>query len=169
MTAFDSTVSGATSTSYIDVASADAYFGARRNADAWTSLTATADKQLALMAATQRLEQLKYCGTRTTSAQRLKWPRYGLVDDDNWPYPHTAIPRPVVEATCEMALHLLNSGADDPLIETGLENLRTLAAGGGLSLGFRDDTVPGALPVQVRRLLRGMIEGGDGRARLVRG
>ncbi|HET8777975.1 MAG TPA: DnaT-like ssDNA-binding protein [Candidatus Limnocylindria bacterium] len=164
---FDATVGGPAANSYVAVADADDYFGGRLNASAWTAASATT-KQQALATATSRLEQLTFVGSRVTTAQRLAWPRYGAESVDGDLYASDAIPRPVFEATCELALDLLNAGTTDRLAPTGLEPFSALSVG-AVSLSLRDDAPQaGELPPQVQRLLAPLLDTASGATRLVR-
>jgi hypothetical protein len=177
----DATVGGAAANSYADQASANSYFEGRRNADAWTAASSTAggERDQALVAACARLEQEAYAGYRSTLTQALRWPRRYVVDPDP-PVGGTAldtspvgyylsdaqVPVAVKRAQYELALHLLNYGATDPLAPTGLEQFDSL------SVGAIDLTpaaqVAGALPPQVLRLLRPLLLSAPGTVRLRR-
>ena len=62
---FDSTLGGKDATSYIPVSTADAIFSNSLQNSEWAALT-TAQKQTALMAATESLEVLTFLGDRCT-------------------------------------------------------------------------------------------------------
>ena len=160
---FDSTPGGSAANSYASVSEASTYFDARRNADAWAGAS-NADRELALCAAAQRLEQLDFKGAREASTQRLKWPRSGVCVDGV--DVAGTVPDVVKFAQCELALELLNAGTTDPLAETGLE------AFAALSLGAIDlrvaPRVAGALSPQVARIVRPVLAAARG-TRLVRG
>lgn len=181
--AFDGAAGSATANSYVALSDAVAYFEARMNTGPWDAADQST-RERALAAATQRLEQELYVGVRATAAQRLKWPRSYAPDPDNraasigtvdaptggWAYyPNDAVPRPVQEAASELALVLLAGSGTDPLALTGLEGFERLAVG-SLDITPRVDApVPGALPPQVLRLLRGLLTTSTGTTRLVRG
>lgn len=163
-----------TANSYCDEDFASDYFDARLNSAAWS-----ADPTLqptALVMATNRLEQEKYLGTRTTTTQALKFPRVGITDDDGATLDPDVVPLVVKQATCELALALLIAGTSDPTAGTGLEQFSSLAVS-SIRLDLRAPVashsdnpalypeVPGdpantiavnryQLPFQVQRLLR---------------
>jgi hypothetical protein len=163
--------------SYCDEDFASNYFDGRLNSDAWS-----ADPSLqptALVMATNRLEQEKYKGTRTTQAQALKFPRIGVTDDDGLALNPDLVPLDVQKATCELALALLQAGSSDITAGTGLEQFKSLAVS-SIRLELRDPTasksdspalypqIPGdpantvavnryQLPYQVQRLLRSFL------------
>jgi hypothetical protein len=170
MTLID-TAKAADANSYCSDAFAQAYFDARLNATAWSG---AGDKQeTALLMACARMEQEKYKGTRTTTAQALKFPRIGLVDDDGLAVDPDVVPLVVKQAQCEYALDLL---IGDTTRGTGLEQFKSLAVS-SIRLDMRDPitsqsnnpnlypAVPGdpattlavnraQMPMQVQRLLR---------------
>lgn len=111
MAAFDPTLGGSTATSYVDVATADAYFAGTASETDWLALT-QAEKEASLMASTSSLEVLDYNGTRCDPStddpllpQALKWPRSGITCD-GVTVTCAALPRPMMQATCLLALEL---------------------------------------------------------------
>lgn len=166
----DATPKGVNSNSYATRAEADAYFDGRMNAGAWTAAV-NATKDLALVAATSRLEQEKYKESRTDSAQRLQWPRAYVPTPDNsyisW-YDPNVVPRPIKEACFELALAFLNAGTVDTLAETGLEGYDSVTIG-PLSIDITKSFKGGQLPPNVARLLRGLVTSLGGSVNLVRG
>lgn len=103
----DATLAGASSNSYITVATATAYFDNRLDTTDWTSASAD-NKAASLITATTWLESLDYYGTRATTTQSLKWPRIDWTCD-SVEIDATAIPRDVQAATAETALALLKN------------------------------------------------------------
>lgn len=107
------------STSYVDVADADAYHTDRGNT-AWTDAD-TDLKQQALIRATQALDQYgleRYIGTRSTSTQALEWPRTDAVDRNGFTL--TGIPVAVKQATYDAGLaELTTPYALTPTLERG--------------------------------------------------
>lgn len=98
--------------SYASVASADAYYSQRGNAD-WAALT-TAAKESALILATDYLEATyteAWKGERVSGTQALSWPRYDVIVD-GYELISNALPIKLVHACIELALRA-NSG---PLI-----------------------------------------------------
>jgi len=103
-----------TETAYCTVAEAEVYFSGRLGADAWDDAVST-DKSKALITATRMIDRLNYIGIRTSELQSLQFPR----NDD------TSIPTDIKNATCELALALLDGV--DPDLE--YENLSMVAQG----------------------------------------
>jgi hypothetical protein len=112
-----------TANSYVSVASADEYFNARENSNAWTDITSTAmggttaertTKENLLIQSTRELDynlrfsQGKYnLGIEGQDTyQRLEFPRSGNVDANS----NLFLPDEVKFATYEQALWVLNRG-----------------------------------------------------------
>ena len=164
---FNATPSGAASNSYVSVEDAQAYFDGRLNVGPWTAANQLT-KETALVAATARLEQESFRGWRFDDAQRLKWPRDGVIDEDGVAFAPAVIPDRVKFATCELALHMLTAGTTDTQAPTGLEAFKALSVG-SIELTLRDfPETPGGLPATVVRWLRGLLASSGG-IRLVRG
>lgn len=123
------TAGSASANTYVLQADATTYFGNQLNVSAWTA-AATGVKDQALLTATAILDRVKWAGTKASSTQALAFPRTNcptreydagadvvasdFVDEANLYYSDSAIPDPIVRATCELALVLLNAGTADP-------------------------------------------------------
>ncbi len=109
--------------SYITVADADAYMDTRLYATAWA--VTDSDKEKALKMATRAIDRITLRGIKKTIAQDLAFPRCYLWGDKILiPDPddtllgikrgaylcETEVPQPVLDATCEEALALLDRG-----------------------------------------------------------
>ena len=152
------TAKSASANSYVTLAEAEAYFVGRSGTTSWDNET-TDNKNRALVTATNRLEQVDYHGTPTDSSQRLKWPRVGTYDLDGRYHDQDTIPRPIQEATYEVALALVNG--DLELKDSGLEGFRSTKVG-PLAVEPYHGYEAGSLPRQVRRLLQGLMVGMSG-------
>jgi len=106
--------------SYSTVSEADLYFEDRLDAAAWTSAGNDLKGQ-ALITATRMLDNMRWVGVASSETQKLAFPRTGeyfdprlgidvALDEDE-------VPERVVNATYEIAYHLLNN--DGLLDETG--------------------------------------------------
>lgn len=160
--AFDATVGGAASTSYVSVAAAEEYFLGRLNATAWDNAS-DADAEAALMMATAWLDREPYYGAPASTTQRLQWPRWGApsLSPTSWGFlSATTIPDCIVAATCELALTLLTD--PERLEDNVFQNLRI----GSLDMTPRVGAVP-TIPSQVRRLIASVRVAGMG-TRVVR-
>ena len=97
---------------YASTLDGDAYYDGHLYAAAWTAAT-NANKEKALVMATRLIDsQYQFGGTRTKSAQALQWPREDCRDPDadGWnggTVASNAVPKSVVDATCEMARELI--------------------------------------------------------------
>lgn len=101
-------------TPYITIADATIYFSERLHTEVWDEASNT-DRLKALIMATRTIDKLNFIGDKTDSAQTLQFPRGG---DSN-------VPDAIKEATCEVALRLLD-GID---IDMEIENVRTNSSG----------------------------------------
>lgn len=160
----DATVGGANANSYVTRAAASEYFARRLRTSAWDG-AADDDKDLALMTAASRLDQEDFNGYRSTNEQAMKFPRACSHDEDERYYDSDAIPQPVKDAQCELALLLLET---DALKQSRLSNFDSLEIG-PLKLKPKQPQSSGALPAQVLRLLRHLLLSSPGTVRMVRG
>jgi hypothetical protein len=95
---------------YVDVAEAQQYFDDRLNSEAWDEAT-DIDKLKALKTATNRINNLRFIGQKLNISQINAFPRLGQI----------SVPTAIKEATCELALQLLDMV--DPNLE--IDNLAT--------------------------------------------
>ncbi len=110
----------ANANAYANVADGDAYHDGHLYASAWTAASAD-NKAVALVMATRLIDvEYQFGGVQTTDVQALAWPRYRCPDPDrdatmgvgllltseNW-VPENLVPKPVVQAACELARELL--------------------------------------------------------------
>lgn len=87
-------------TSYITVEEAQDYFDAKLGTDAWDSSTDD-EKLKALKNATVLINRLNFKGYKTISNQGNEFPRDGS----------SIVPQPILDATCELALVLLDGAS----------------------------------------------------------
>jgi hypothetical protein len=110
---------------YIDVADAQTYFDERLRTDPWDDAE-DSDKLKALKMATRMIDKLNFAGCKHDEDQELQFPR----GDD------TEVPQDIKDATCELALALLDDV--DPNLE--VENLSHTKQGIGDARVERDTT-----------------------------
>ena len=93
---------------YANAADGDAYHEGHLYATAWTAAT-LANKEAALVMATRLIDgQFQFGGSKAHEEQALQWPREGCRDPDGSDVlASDAVPKAVVDATCEMARELL--------------------------------------------------------------
>lgn len=161
--------------SYLDVASADAYFSDRLGAEAWDALT-DAQKAQALVTATRRLERLPYVGAKKDQAQALAFPRCypptGLpippaqnsFDDPlyaGW-YCESDVPQAIKDAVCEEALALVSIGKSQRL-ELIAQGVKSFSLGRlSETFGAAPKGLGGLLSLEARELLRPYVAGAVG-------
>lgn len=96
--------------SYASAADADAYHDGHLYASAWTAAT-LANREKALVFASRLIDgQFQFDGAKSHEAQALQWPRANCHDpdaDSGGTLASNAVPKLVIEATCEMARELL--------------------------------------------------------------
>jgi len=105
---------------YANVADGDAYHAGHLYASAWTAASAD-NKAVALVMASRLIDaEYQFGGVKTTDSQAMQWPRYRCPDPDrdsmmgvgllltseNW-VPENLVPKPVVQAACELARELI--------------------------------------------------------------
>ena len=97
---------------YANAADGDAYHEGHLYATAWTGASA-ANKDAALVMATRLIDgQYQFNGVKAKDEQALQWPREDCRDPDadGWnggTVADNVVPKPVIEATCELARELL--------------------------------------------------------------
>ena len=165
--AFDSTISGPNTTSYVSVSDADSYFLLQLDGPTFWSTLPTATKQAALTQATNRLDAELYSGRPTTDEQRLQWPRSFVVSRNQYPSQDIVafiggqyyidshiIPKELADATCEQALHYLKINAGEFTVdENDLETLKTYKLG-PIDVTIKDNVKADRIPSKVKSLLK---------------
>ena len=99
--------------SYISVADADLYFADRLNSAVWTGAVAVGLKDQALIQASQIINNKQFVGIRTVPTQSLSFPRAGVYLDSVL-LDSSVVPKNVIDATCELAIWLLQSDYTEP-------------------------------------------------------
>ena len=140
---------------YVSQSDAQSYLDGRLDVTEWTD-AASADKDRSLIMATERLDLEEFRGSPTTFTQRLQWPRGSVPDPWGSFYASDTIPRLVEQATAELALAYLKTGAS--LDDTGLEQFTNVKVG-VLDVTPRIGRKGDALPNIVRRILRDVMTG----------
>lgn len=147
--------------SYASAETADAYHEAHLYATTWTGATDD-NKAKALAMATRVLDSnFRWNGFRKGSAQRLEWPRVrverqGSNDRVQFPdvgvyWPENELPRPLVEATCELARLLLDT---DRTADADSKGISRLGLGNGaIDITFDKEDRPTPITDEIRRML----------------
>lgn len=144
MATLDADPTSATFNCYATLAQGIDYHSKRLHNTAWTNAGST-DKQKALMWATRQLDTLKWRGVRTSGTQNLEFPRRGLSYYESAPvggYDYevvdisgigyfvkieisdTTVPAFLRDATCELAMYLLDSDTTAPTGTEGYERIK---------------------------------------------
>lgn len=116
----------ASANAFCSVSHADDYLADRGTPSAWSSAS-TADKEFAIVKATQYLNSLRrfdYRGRKASASQRLQWPRTGVYEaaGADEPLPSDEVPAAIKDATAALAA----------LVVAGSDLQPTLARGGAV-------------------------------------
>lgn len=130
------------------------------------------DKSKALVMATRYLDQMNFLGERTTTSQKLSFPRMFLPDPDSssvyWGqalrlrtdyFNAYTIPDRILFATYELALKLLSDPeiAGDPTVR----QFRSVSIDGVLSVVFNENALPRALDRNILNYLGPLLKSGN--------
>lgn len=139
--------------SYATRAQGDAYHEGRLHAAAWTGASDSI-KDAALVMATRFLDSnVQWLGTRNELDQALGWPREGAIWDGH-EVPRDMLPRPVIDATCELARLLIVA---DLQAEQDADNVKSVNLGqSALQIEFKDDSKTRRIPLAIGELLQGL-------------
>jgi len=140
----------ANANAYADAADGDAYHEGHLYASAWTGATAD-QKAVALVMASRLLDaEYRFAGTRANSAQALQWPRVDCPDLDTGDVvPENSVPKPLLDAACELARELLSTDRTAPPPGEGQKYYNN----GSVQTGFdKTDTRP-VIPKFVQAML----------------
>ncbi len=115
-----------TANSYASEDFADDYHEDHIYASTWTAATG-GNREKALMWATRMLDtKIDWFGSKKTSAQALRWPRYSVSDLDGYTFSSSEIPVWLANATCELARYLL---ASDRYAEADTKGFKKMKVG----------------------------------------
>lgn len=138
--------------SYINVADADTYFDDAIHASAWEDSTSDT-KAKALVTATRSLDRQNWNGAKYQDAptQVLDWPRSGLVDSEGDAVDETTVPQEILDATCELALALIQNPELQDSANTG-NNIKRMKAG-SVELEYIRGTSGARFPTVINELV----------------
>lgn len=138
---------------YASQAECDTYHDARLHALAWTAAP-DATKIRALAMATKTLDSMvRWQGKRKTAAQALAWPREGT-SYDGLDVSDDMVPKPVKDATCELARLLIGSDLTSDVAQNDLQSLNL--GKGALEIEFKGDREKQRIPTSISDLLQGL-------------
>ncbi len=112
---------------YLSRADAEAYLEDALHAATWNAADGLTKDQ-SLVTATRMLDRQQWVGDKTTDIQTLQWPRTGVTDRDGVAVPSDVSPQFIFDATCELAVAIL----DDLAVQSSADsstNIRSLEAG----------------------------------------
>lgn len=138
-----------TADSYVSVEYADAFMSSIIDNVDWPDTLS--EKEAALKEATRVLdEQFSWGCTLTDYSQALAWPRTGFTDPEGRPIASNTIPKRVMDATCNLALFLLQNGG----LNQSSSDLRSLKAG-PISIAYSENEQVSGVPMYIVKSLNG--------------
>jgi len=141
--------------SYISVDDADTYFAARLESGSWDDATDD-NQERALKQATRLLDQsYDWFSLLTDEDQALGWPRQGVYDCEIRLLDEDTIPTQVENATCELAIYLLDGNtADRPvLLGQGFKRAKVGPIEIEADRAFTPETIPEKVALAVTECL----------------
>lgn len=143
---------------YVSVAEADSYIAGSITdaAVTWRAETDADDKARAVVEATRLLDRMTWLGTKTGgSDQTLAWPRANIDDVDDY-----VIPQKIADATCELAMMLLDGSTEMLSEPSTAPKTRRMKAGSVEIEYFRDANGRATrLPLTVHELVKDWLGG----------
>ena len=171
---FNPTPKDISANSYVSVSEADDYFAGHLQNELWDGKS-NSEKQILLVSATNRLDMEQWFGKKTTTAQKLQWPRkyiqardtsylddmYLRVDFDSdgstFYINSDIIPNELKQATYEVAIWFAVRAETDPhLIDEYNQEILTSFSLGPISGNIQSGLTVDRLPSPVKRLLNAM-------------
>lgn len=167
MPTLDATVGTSSANSYVDRAYADTYFDTRAGSSRWTDEQDDDLLATVLIQASRVLDSVyDWNGWLANNDQSLRWPRDGALNYDQafGPnsmydfdstltayYDRTIVPKPIKDATCELAISLLTAG----FYAATVQDLKGVKVG-PLRVDFNVSTQTYSIPNPVIEMLRHM-------------
>lgn len=164
--AFDTTIGGASATSYASRATADDFIALNKHETVWASAT-DAQKENALMRATLILDDnVVWYGSMANSNQALQWPRLGVFDKYGNEIDFKIIPTWLRYATAELARNLHSEDRDADPDTLGVSSLSVRSLSMNIDKSDRRHVLPGSVIRMVK--FYGRVQRAGGTIRLVR-
>jgi len=140
-----------TANSYCSIVDSDTYHEMRLHNSTWTSLSSDTQKEMSLMWATRILdEEMEWYGIKYSEGQALRWPRSGVVDPDGYSIGSEEIPTFLIDATAELAMHLVSSDRSEDPGTIGFSEIQA----GSVKLKIDKRWQSGILPRSVWNIVR---------------
>ena len=141
----------ANANSYADATDGNAYHEGHLYATAWTGAT-TGQKEAALVMATRLINgEFQFFGFRAVDGQALQWPRVECPDPDeiSGHVAEDVVPKPVVDAACELARALILSDRTAAHPGEGL----SYSNDGSLQVGYNKKDIRPMIPKHIQAWL----------------
>ncbi len=171
VSSIDATSGGASSNSFATIAEITTYNDEHPDNTKWSGATTDVQKIAAITATRLLDEWVQWVGTKATAAQALRWPRYGVLDVDEYYIDGDVIPNFLKDATSELARIIAEEGniTKDP----DTQGFKSLQAGSlKMEIDKADRDKIGVLPDSVLAIVEpyGTVRkrGGTGTVKLLR-
>jgi len=170
MATIDATIGGANSNSYVTHAYASSFWADSIYSANWDGYTADDQNKLLIMATRTLDDWYDWKGSKATDTQALRWPRYGVDDQDGYWIDSDALPVNLKDATVELAGYLANVNPSAEPDTKGFRRIKVDVLELEIDKADRDSTT--AIPDSVMKMLDhlGAVKsrGGDASVKLVR-
>ena len=170
--ALDATVKGASSNSYATRADANTYFGDRLGVATTWDGASDANKDASLIMSTRYLDNMMYRGERTTTTQKLSFPRQFLRDPDStavfWGqqlrlrtdyFDENVIPDRILFATYELAFRLLSD--NELLGDPSLRQFKKVDVSGVIAIELDKQGLSRVIDRQIMHYINPLLKTGD--------
>ena len=138
--------------SYATVIEADTYHSGRLFNTEWTAAT-TANKETSLIMATRLINLNKFTGIKTTSTQALKYPRYGIYDDDGNSIDSDTNPQALIDAVSEYAFLLIIKDLTRESSDKGIKKLKVGPIDIEINASDRSKPIPPSVMSMIKQWL----------------
>lgn len=111
--------------SYVDVGYFDDYAATNPFRSSMQAALPTESREILLVRASKYIDvTVKWNGTRVDQDSGLRWPRAGVYDADGFEISDDTIPPALKDATCELALYLMDEDWTSPQGQRGFQQIQ---------------------------------------------
>jgi len=152
---FDTTVSGESSTSYVEVTYFVSFLEKLINTDDTPKGSQTTLIKKLLNIATEVVDSLSFGGSETVLTQSLQFPRQGLYDRRGYSIDEDTIPNELKDAVCEQALWIYQNELNHAQHDDWDDEVQSASIGGSLTFGYNSGKKPSTMiPKRVKFMLK---------------
>lgn len=135
--------------SYATVAESEDYFAVDPNATAYLALTESEQEQYLAWASRLLDQKTEWRGYKAVATSGLRWPRKHVFDKDGLLVEDDIVPKPVKDATCELARFLMDY---NPAVGQGGDNIKKLVVD-VVEVEYQDNTGQSDWPSLINAIL----------------